>query len=439
MNRFFHILTLSILLTLPLCAQNGNWEVVGFTTRGLSGGQALVVDSVIYVVGGYSDSVQAAVDWIRTFEPTTGKYTLVGRMKKRRAFHSAVALGKKIYYAGGEYYNTREANGTIEVFDTETKTTVFLDSNKTFNRYLMASTLIDSSIYFIGGDPYQSSPHGGTNYPYIIQYSISEKRITYQYTAQFSNQNLREGQMIAVNGPNIYIFGGEYNTILSHIYRFNYETRQLIKLSSNLLIPRTNGRAFKLPNSLQVLIYGGFNESSFALSSVEQYTLVDSMSISARAMNPLNYRRRNFMSLHYKEALYIWGGTNEYGQFVKSIERLQMPTTSLNEDEISGPEGFILYQNYPNPFGASAGRNHDITNISFYLPAESSVSLRIYNILGEEVSAPVDGLHGAGYHTLQFDGSGLPAGIYFCRMIASPSDNSSGKTRFDKTNKMIIR
>lgn len=440
MNNLFYIAILSALLLAPVKAQNGNWEVCGSTTQGLSGGQAVVVDSVIYVLGGYSDSVQAAVDWIRTFNPVTGKYTLVGKMKKRRAFHTAVCVGKKIYYAGGEYYNTREANGTIEVFNTENFTTGFIDSNKTFNRYLMASAIVDSSIYFIGGDPYHPpSPHGGVNYPYIVVYSLSEKRITYQYTAQFSNSNLPEGQMVAVHGPNIYIFGGSYNTVLSSIYRFNYVTRQLLKLNSNLLIPRTKGKAFKIPNSVQVLIYGGLNESSFALNSVEKYTLVDSMSMSAGNMNPLNFKRRNFMSVHYNNALYIWGGTNEFGQFVKSIERLPMPLTDVEKEGDKVFDRYLLRQNYPNPFGQSGNNKSYFTNIDYYLPYESAVRLTVYNILGEEVSTLVNTTQPEGNYSVRFSASGLSPGVYFYRMAASPvSEANHNSPAFLQTNKMLF-
>ena len=75
------------------------------------------------------------------------------------------------------------------------------------------------------------------------------------------------------------------------------------------------------------------------------------------------------------------------------------------------PLRFHLAQNYPNPFNPA-------TNIEFTLPSASAVRLRVYNILGQEVATLVNGTLAAGTHTVRFDASKLPGGIYVCRLIA---------------------
>lgn len=86
------------------------------------------------------------------------------------------------------------------------------------------------------------------------------------------------------------------------------------------------------------------------------------------------------------------------------------------------PRGFNLEQNYPNPFNAS-------TVISYTTIAGAPVSLKIYNILGQEVSTLVPGQQGGGelqvvgHHQVVWDatdseGKALPSGIYLCKMIA---------------------
>ena len=72
---------------------------------------------------------------------------------------------------------------------------------------------------------------------------------------------------------------------------------------------------------------------------------------------------------------------------------------------------FTLYQNYPNPF-------NPITNIEFRLPQLEFVTLKIYNMLGKEVSTLVSMKLNPGNHTYTFDGKNLASGIYYYRLVA---------------------
>ncbi|MCB2203668.1 T9SS type A sorting domain-containing protein [bacterium] len=73
------------------------------------------------------------------------------------------------------------------------------------------------------------------------------------------------------------------------------------------------------------------------------------------------------------------------------------------------PGAFALAQNYPNPFNPS-------TEISFTLPKASQVSLRIFNLLGQEVATLVDEYRNAGTHRVTFDASKLSSGMYIYRL-----------------------
>lgn len=75
------------------------------------------------------------------------------------------------------------------------------------------------------------------------------------------------------------------------------------------------------------------------------------------------------------------------------------------------PTEFSLSQNFPNPFNPT-------TNIKFGLPKESNVTLRIFNILGEEVATLVNKVMPAGFHTVTFDASRLTSGLYIYRIEA---------------------
>ena len=80
-------------------------------------------------------------------------------------------------------------------------------------------------------------------------------------------------------------------------------------------------------------------------------------------------------------------------------------------DEMIVPTEFRLEQNFPNPFNPG-------TTIQFQLPKESHVTLRVYDILGQEVATLIDEKREAGKYLLQFDGSNITSGIYFYRLHA---------------------
>ena len=75
------------------------------------------------------------------------------------------------------------------------------------------------------------------------------------------------------------------------------------------------------------------------------------------------------------------------------------------------PLKYNLKQNYPNPFNPS-------TTIEFTLPKSEFVELKIYNILGKEVSTLVLKKLNQGKHTCTFDGSRLASGVYYYQLTA---------------------
>lgn len=82
-----------------------------------------------------------------------------------------------------------------------------------------------------------------------------------------------------------------------------------------------------------------------------------------------------------------------------------------DEDKKSIPEGFELAQNYPNPFNPS-------TIISFTLPKQAKVTLKVYDLSGKELDTVFNGYKDAGTHKLSYDASKLSSGRYFYELKA---------------------
>ena len=89
-------------------------------------------------------------------------------------------------------------------------------------------------------------------------------------------------------------------------------------------------------------------------------------------------------------------------------------STGIGEKPSGIATNYELYQNYPNPFNPA-------TLISFSVPQRTHVSLKVYNVLGQEVAVLFDGVAEPGKHELRFDGSGLSSGVYFYKMQANGS------------------
>jgi len=90
-------------------------------------------------------------------------------------------------------------------------------------------------------------------------------------------------------------------------------------------------------------------------------------------------------------------------------------------------EKFSLSQNYPNPFNPN-------TNIRFSIPERGNVSLKIFDLLGKEVSNLVDGNYSTGIYEVDFEGKGFSSGTYIYRMSFT---SESGKNFVD-TKKMLM-
>lgn len=87
-------------------------------------------------------------------------------------------------------------------------------------------------------------------------------------------------------------------------------------------------------------------------------------------------------------------------------------TTNIKEEKTNNVNGFELFQNYPNPF-------NPVTTITYQLPKSGSVTLKIFDILGNEVMTLVNEQKEMGKYSVQFDASSLASGMYVYQLRAN--------------------
>jgi hypothetical protein len=113
------------------------------------------------------------------------------------------------------------------------------------------------------------------------------------------------------------------------------------------------------------------------------------------------------------------------------LKQIDFDGTSVYSNEIEvdvpAPAEFALDQNYPNPFNPS-------TKIAFRLAVDSKVSLKVFDVLGQEVATLVNANLGVGAHNVDFDASSLNSGVYLYRIEATGIDG----TNFVDVKKMIL-
>jgi len=154
------------------------------------------------------------------------------------------------------------------------------------------------------------------------------------------------------------------------------------------------------PEGLTIL-----NDSTFAVTGDNDFGIISDE--SANGSFSMDYNKKTLLQI------YTVTGPLKFTNLI---------TNSNNNQAGNYPETYQLFQNYPNPF-------NPVTNISYTIPQNGIVSIKVYDILGKEVSTLVNGYQNAGLYTLQFDASNLSSGVYFYKLTAGD---------YSKVLKMIL-
>jgi S-formylglutathione hydrolase FrmB len=131
----------------------------------------------------------------------------------------------------------------------------------------------------------------------------------------------------------------------------------------------------------------------------------------------------NKLGLTYEFQSYNGGHIDQFTKrlpiglhFLDSV--MNKTATDIVEQEFTSPTGFVLYQNYPNPFNPSTTLSFVVGHLPAGQAGSSFVTLKVYDVLGNEVATLVNERKPAGNYEVTWNARNLSSGVYFYKLQA---------------------
>ena len=162
---------------------------------------------------------------------------------------------------------------------------------------------------------------------------------------------------------------------------------------------------------------GGFDDITFNNTAMPYRRIDQSYQVNTAGIGTKQVRLKLIVENDFKGKYFL---TESYSEENTSLQKRKIKQISYQG--VSVITDYALSQNYPNPFNPT-------TMINYQIPENGEVTLKVYDILGQEVATLVNGFKAKGRYTVEFNGSNLASGIYFYKL-------SSGD--FNAVRKLII-
>ncbi len=249
---------------------------------------------------------------------------------------------------------------------------------------------------------------------------------------------------VAANGPKIFIGsvlgsgvffsndgGSNWNVVTYGLTRRNIEALGCYGNltfagtdSAGIFVSTDDGAHWTSVNTgiegvLWIYSFAFSGRSVFAGTSVGIYYSADTGAHWSSVSNPGSFDPSPAVRIE-SDGSYLYAASYTDGLWRRSISEM----TGVSGQAQAGflPTAFSLGQNYPNPFNPS-------TDIEYQIPKQAYVTLKVYNLLGQEVATIVDEHKQPGVYHVRWDASRLPSGIYFYKLNAGD---------FRQTKRMVL-
>ncbi len=198
---------------------------------------------------------------------------------------------------------------------------------------------------------------------------------------------------------------------ISHVFISENMGESWRDISSNL--PEAPVNAFSIDNNNSDILYLGNDIGAFFSKDAGNSWEVLGNNLPTVVVND--------MKIHPTEN-YLAIGTHGRGMYKMDLN----PLTSNNSIKNNRPSSFVLYQNYPNPFNPSTTIEYSVPYVETH--SHASLQLKIYDVLGREVSTLVNETKSPGTYKVEFEASGLASGIYYYTLATG---------NYSRTKKMV--
>jgi len=392
-------------------AQGGSWMTKTDMPTARCALSASVAYEKIYAIGGSPYNLGSPYNTVEEYNPTTDSWTTKTNMPNARLLHCASTVNGKIYVIGGDVGGT--ATKKLDVYDPLTDSWTTNYSDMPTRRAAMCSEVVDGKIYVFGG----------TREPNFPSLKVMEKYdpATDTWTTEANMLTGRYCFASSVVDGKIYAIGGQgSSSSISTVEVYDPSIGIWTTMQGNMSIAKTDHCASPVNGIIYAI--GGYH----ALSIVEAYDPI--ADIWNGMTNMITGRCQSGIGV-VNGKIYVIGGQGSNSQGLDNVEEYTPPITSVENKVVNSIASLVLHQNYPNPFNPT-------TTIEFSLPRTEFVTLKIFNILGEEVAVLVAERLLAGRYKYEWDASTVASGVYFYKLWVS---NPSGKTgNFDQTRKMLL-
>lgn len=299
----------------------------------------------------------------------------------------------------------------------------------------------------------------GWSNPHLITYmeSHDEERLMYkniQYGNSSGNYNIKTlpvalnriklasaffftipgGKLIWQFGELGYDYSIDYNGRTGNKpirwdYYFNAARNKLYKVFKTLIELKKNYDAFR-STDFTLAVSGALKRISINHSSMK-VNIIGNFDVQTQSMNPVFQNTGTWYDYFEHTSINVTNVSDpiilQPGEF-KIYTTVQLPApeadilNDVNGDEIQAVKEFKLMQNYPNPFNPSTTISYSIANSEF-------ITLKIYDVLGNEISTLINEYKPAGLYNLNFSAKDLSSGVYYYQIKAG---------NYLETKKMIV-
>jgi len=382
------------------------------------------INGKIYIVGGGDHEGGLFPATALVYDRSTGIWDTIPLYNNiLRNCHNSCVVNGKLYVVGGN--NGIKTVSTMEVLDPITNQWTSLDSMPT-DRGLAACAVVDDTIYVIGGIRGYLNALDYTGLKTVESYDIT----TGQWNSKSEMPTKRWGHSAVAYNGKIYVFGGvsfgSPTVVYGSVEVYDPQTNTWETISdSTIPTPRYCLTTCVLDSNIYAI--GGWYHSGGGpiYDKVEVYNPDSNMWYTETPMpTPLAV----LASIVLDGKIQVFGGSITTHPCIGSSGIYEFtPLIVPVEVEVSTPLEFLLQQNFPNPFNPS-------TVIGYQLAVNSDVTLKVYDLLGREITTLLDEYKSAGNYEVIFDShSGnvrnLPSGLYFYQLRVGS---------FVETRKMLL-